>query len=471
MTPWMTVFLLQATIAAIVIALGVTVLRVSVRSAVLACLLMMPGPFLQVAGGAGSWIFAADLLVVIFAIGWVASAFFGGANPVLQQNRTVMILALLLVTLPILSTLIGFAYNAQPRSFNFMALQSVRAIGYYVLFRAMVLWGSRESNVSNMLLLQCLCFVGVAVCGLAQFRFGVNLDLWNQTLGNPFGEGTGNYGGGFMGLYRGAVGAWAAGILGIIPIVMANRHGWNLLMPFAVVAVVGSIFVTGSRQGLAIGAVSFVIGLTLAVRALPPGERLPAFFKSFLAVGLLLGVSVFAWSRLSQEKLGDYVTKRFEVVLDPSKLIDAAINRDYRVGEAWNNITSDGGTFVFGVGYGVEQLMSVPSGKVHIYIDSELFYMWQLGGTVLIIVYFVFLLILWLRFGPRRWPPDTDSRATVAAGLVTLYGGMMLMWGHFFILTTFSHEAPIGYWTWAVFGLAVGASSRARSPQYEITAA
>jgi hypothetical protein len=83
-----------------------------------------------------------------------------------------------------------------------------------------------------------------------------------------------------------------------------------------------------------------------------------------------------------------------------------------------------------------------------------------LGGTLLLAGYLLFLLRMRLRLRERCWPPEDSARAAIGAAIVVLYGGLMLMYGHFFIMTTFAHEAPIAYWTWAVFGTAVGLCSR-----------
>jgi hypothetical protein len=175
---------------------------------------------------------------------------------------------------------------------------------------------------------------------------------------------------------------------------------------------------------------------------------------------LLAVVGMYGWSRISQERLGQYVLTRFQAVLNVGELHQAALQRDYRYPLAWENITSGMDMFIFGTGYGVEHLMPVHGGRIHHYIDSELFYMWQMGGTLLMVVYVLFLFVLRWSLRQSQWPSDAAGRTAAASGTVVFLAGLMLMWGHFYLLTTFSHQAPVGYWTWAIFGLAAGVCGR-----------
>lgn len=460
MSVWTLVFGIQSAVFFAGLFIGVFFLRMRLGSAILAMAIMMPVPLLQVAGGTGSWVFAGDIVAALFALRMVLGLGSRSSNPAQQHRGLILMAFVILIALPLFSTLTGIVANPQPRTWKFIILQLVRAMGYFVVFRSFISRAGKEDKPDSMLLLQCLAFALISLAGLAQYAFHLNLDLWNVTRNDSFGRGTIKFGGGYMGLYRGAVGAWGVGILGIIPLVMASRRGWNILMPFIMVVVLAGILSVGSRQGVAIGAVAFVLGLIYAVRAMPPEYRLRALMRTAVALVLLSIVAGYGWQRISQDKLGRYVTKRFDELVDFQALMQSARNREPRRFEAWDSVTGRLTTFVFGLGYGVESTSSTNGGRSLLYVDSELFYMWQLGGTFLMIAYIAFLVRFRLTLRQSNRPAEPNGRTVAMAGIVVLYSGILLMWGHFFILTTFSHEAPIAYWTWAVFGMAVGECSR-----------
>lgn len=453
---WQRVQLLQVAVVIAAMVFGTLFLRMRLWQAGLATVLALPAPLMQVAGGAGSWVFPADALVPIL----IVAALIGLLPPVDEQsrrdNRTLLLLALLvLVVVPALSTLLGFFINPQPRLLKFMALPLVRSVGFYVVFRMFVL-RFRNLPVQQFLLLQCLVLTAIFALGLAQYSLRIDLDLWRavQPRTNPDGVRLIEYGGGFMGLYRGAVGAWAAGILAVMPLVMANRAGWNIVFPLSALTILGGVLAVGSRQGLAIGVVALVIGLVMAGRAFGGGRTLRVLGNVTIALLLLAPLVVIAWSRVADEKLGLYVLRRFEVVFDLARLLEEAANRDPRIWLALKNVFSDPYVFLLGIGYGVEYLVAVPGGHIMVFVDSEIFSVWQVGGTLLLSLYIWFLVLMRTRLRRWNWPEDDHGRIAAAAGIVVFYAGLMLMWGHFSLMTPYANQAPVAYWQWSILGLA-----------------
>ena len=462
MNVWLLVNALQAGIFVAAVLFGRIVLRLSFVTAAIAAAFVMPAPLFQIAGGAGSWVFASDIVAVFFLLTAVVGALTPEQQIIRQRNRKLLLVALVLLLLPAFSTFVGIALNPQPRAWQFVALQVTRCIGYFFVFRHYVIRGDKL-RIDRILQLQCLVFAVISLLGLSQKYLGIDLDLWNQATGAWNRESSWGYGGGFMGMYRGEVGAWAIMILGVLPLVMANRWGWNLIMPIVVVLVIGGVLTVGSRQGLFIGTVAFALGLFAAIRTLPQGLRAAAILKSSLACAALLAVSLYSWGAVSEGRMGTFTVQRFGEFMDPAALIQGAWNRDARYDLAYENIINHPVILVIGTGYGVEQIAATSGGYVHRYIDSELFYTWQLGGTTLLLVYIAFLAAVRLGLRRSHWPLDQSGATAAGAGLVVLYASMMLMWGHFSLLTAFSHHATVAYWQWATLGLALSACAQNQS--------
>ena len=468
MSMWYTVFSLQAAIFAICMLLGLLVLHLRFGEALLACAFMCPAPLFQVAGGAGSWIFVGDVVAVAFLLKFVLSR---TSKPfsmaVAQSTRGLVILAAALLAIPTFATLFGLAWNPQPRSWPFVWLQVVRSLSYFAVFHHFASGRRLITRPDNYLLLQCLFFMLVCFCGLAQYGLGWDLDLWNLTIKANPGEGNWGYGGGFMALYRGAVGGWAIGILAILPIVLIPRLGWSLLLPFAAAVVFVAVLATGSRQGMAIGIVVFAYGLLRGIRVATPARRLPVIVQFAVVMVVLFIVAGVTSGQLSGTRLDQWVTRRFAQFGELSSAGDVAnlaLSRGSRVGAAWDNITSSIPTFLIGVGFGVEQLFAVAGGYVIVLLDSELFQVWQLGGIIALVLYLTFLLKLGICLRPGNWPADQEKRIAASAGTGVIFGGILLLWGHFFLLNFHANQAPVAYWCWSLLGIAVASCRSDANP-------
>ena len=80
-----------------------------------------------------------------------------------------------------------------------------------------------------------------------------------------------------------------------------------------------------------------------------------------------------------------------------------------------------------------------------------------------LIAYALFLVTLARRL--RLSEPFADStRSTVVAAKVGLASGILLIYGHFFLLHVQYSQAPVAYWNWALFGVAIGTVIHAKRP-------
>jgi len=459
---WSRVLLLQALISAGTILIGVAFLRLSLTTSVLAAVLVTPVPLFKVSPGAAGFIYVADLLAVF----WLVSRLLRTSQQSPgEPGRGLGALAfLLLVALPVVSTAIGYVSNAEMRSIKPVLLSLFRGVAYYVVFSSLMRHALRERNPERLLALQCIAFGLVACCGLAQYVAGIDLDLWNvvrEIKTRAYGT---DFGGGFMGLYRGAVGGWSVAILAIAPVVFMRIRGGTLLMPLIVAVVFASILAVGSRQGAVIGAIALMVGLVISMRCMPQSQRLGHMVRQVGAVAFLALLLMAGWGVFSPYSFEKFVWRRFQPLLDPTTAIDMARRRSGAMPVAMANVLSDPHVFLIGTGYGLEaNVGTMGPGPRLILVDGEFLNVWQLGGIVQLGAYLLFL--LWLRLHLRRsnLNRDDDSGPIVSgAAIAALYAGVLLLYGHFFLLNTHANQAPVAYWNWALFGLAVGCCRPAR---------
>ena len=463
MSMWYTVFWLQAAIFVACTLVGTILLGMRKREALLACALVCPAPLFQVAGGAGSWIFAADVAAICMAI---HSLFARNQN---SKARGMVILAAAILFLPTISTVLGMGWNPQPRLWNFVAVQVARSIGYFVVFSSLAGGRVAITRPDRFLMLQCLFFGLICCCGLFQYATGFDLDLWNLAIRSNPTEGNWGFGGGFMGLYRGAVGGWAIAFLGVLPIVFMPRAGWSLLLPALISVVFAAMLATGSRQGFAIGSLALIYGVYLALTLTAKERRFAALLQSGVAVVGIVLVGLVAFNRLSGTRFEEWISRRYAQFGELSSITDVgnlALSRGARIGPAWENLSSHPAVMAIGLGFGVEQIGSVAGGTAIILLDSELFFVWQLGGLLLLGLYLFFLVRLRWKLRLGRQQQELPTKITLAAARVTLVGGVLLLWGHFFLLNFHSNQAPVAYWCWSLFGIALASSSSQPSAEY-----
>ncbi len=456
---WIRVLILQAGVFALSTVVGVLLFRLPLMTAILASLLVAPTPLFKVSAGAAGFIYVGDLLAIVL----LARMMLGGAGPAAPHTKGLRALVFAtVIVLPVISTVLGFMVDSENRLYKPVLLGIMRSIGYYAVFAAFIRRTARSERPDSELALQCTAFFLISLCGLAQFATGINLDLWTTIRQLGIAETRDAYGRGFMGMYRGAVGAFGVGIMAVLPVVMTGRRLASITLPVMAATVLAVMMAVGSRQGVMIGLLVFFLGLAMSVRARPAGSRLRAFVQGSAGLFLLMAIGLIGWAAYAPYGFQKYVGRRFEALMDPEKVMEAVQKRDRRFPQAFSNVISNPHLFLIGAGYGVEFSQAIGGGGElsMIYVDSEIMFTWQLGGTLLLGAYTLLLLKLRLQMRQRHWVAYEPARAAVGAAIVVLYGGILLMYGHFFILTTASHEAPIAYWTWALFGTAAGFCSR-----------
>ncbi|MFA6133506.1 MAG: hypothetical protein WC869_05770 [Phycisphaerae bacterium] len=457
---WIRVLLLQTLICVVMVPIGRLFLGLRWRSACLAVVLTLPVPLFKVSPGTAGLVFSADLVALVFLLMWAAGSLKWRLDCGRPPGFLTMMASAILVFLPIFSTLMGYLfYSDVPREIKFIALNTMRLIGYLIVFRSMMMKMQLEQHPDRFVILQCLTFVAVAACGLIQYVFKVNLDLWYEIQGTD--TSAVGFGGGFMGLYRGTVGAYSIGILAALTMLMPRVRLGLLLASVSTIVIFGGMLAVGTRQGVVIGVFALCLSLSLSVSSLPPGHRVGTFFKS-LGLVLLMGTLTAVLASVAlPSAFREWVSMRFTGLETVGSVVDLAKSRDVTgMSAAFQNLVSHPMMMFFGMGEGTEWR----TGSVFVVqVDSEFFNVWQIGGFPLLMAYFIFLVALMVKLRHYRSLTDPANRVCVAAAFAVLASSIPLLYGHFFLLNPNAANTPVGYWDWALFGGALGILTK---PEY-----
>ncbi len=465
---WIRVLLLQTLIFLVMVCVGRLFLGLRWRTACLAMALALPTPLFKVSPGAAGLIFSADLVVVFFVFQWAFGVLRARPDCTRSPARFMFLAISILFLLPGMSTFLGYLiFPEANRGLNYVAANTFRQIGYLVVFWAMTKKMQWEERPDRFVILQCLMFGAVAICGLVQYAAKIDLDMWAEIRGlDQVGQ---TYGGGFMGLYRGAVGAYSIGVVAALTMLILRVRSGMILGPVITIIIFGMMLAVGTRQGVAIGAFAFFLSLVFFVRSLPAGTRFAAFFR---ATGFLLLVGILALVAVKvvfPAQFDAWIVKRFAGFESLSSIIALVKSRDvYGMSLAVQNLKDNPLMLFFGLGHGTE----TRTGTIFVkYGDHELLNIWQIGGLPLLLSYIAFLLMLLVRFRRYRFLTDPVSRIYVATAFVVLASSIPLLYGHFFILNAYSGNAPVGYWHWSLFGGALGVLTKpeymeGRQPEY-----
>lgn len=438
------------------------------RYAAMALVLLCPVPLAYLVAGSNSAVFPSDLMGVSCLI-WLASS--PKTRRAVFADRIahlpVVLACLLLLVLPSASTVLGLMATGQG-NWKLIVLGLLRGSGYVGLFCAAIRFRNRAEEINRMIALQAIAFSLICCCGIWQSVTGVDLTLADPATNSLSGYLALDSAAGFMGLYRGAVGAWGAAMLGVIPLVLLRRKfGW-LIAPACMLVILIGIVLTGSRQGLVIGLVAAVLGTMGALATSNRGAT--STVRALLAVvALVLGV-LYLLGISANTSYDTWITARFGSVLDSGSILDQAADRDFKMWPAIERWYS-GPLSVQVMGAGKGRLSpDRPDGhRDVVYVDSELVWQLQEGGLTIIVTYFFFLVVMARRF---RCTKRTNEAAyeTMLTAKVALATGICLTYGHFFLLHVQTAQAPVAYWNWALFGTAIGAAIRAkRAPRMTAT--
>ena len=455
MSTWQLVQVLQAAIFLIGIAIGVGLLKLPPRIAVIACILILPAPILRVSPGTAGFVYLADLLAVGIGLSWFLNS---RRKPLASYlSFPVQRIAVgLLFLFPILSTVLAFAYSETYRNTKYVLLAHARAFCYLIVFLAFFEMIRKVAKPDNILILQIALFSLVAVCGLIQYGFGVNLDLWNEVnrLATESQE-VGDFGGGVMGLYRGAVGAWGAGILAVAGVILPLKKYGSVFLAMVILSSMGIMISVGSRQGVIIGAAMLIYGVVSSLRVFRVRTRTAMILRSLAGLGLVMILVISGYWKPSESRFQQFAANRYGPLLSYERLKSELVGRDAEkrrlVLEHINRYPS---ILITGVGYGTDADTS--GGRALIYLDSEIFMLLQSNGLIFLLCYIFFLYQLRTRMRKAYRPTDSNRASYTFSAVLAIYAGVLLMWGHFFLMNIGSNQAPVAYWNWALLGGAVG---------------
>jgi hypothetical protein len=334
---------------------------------------------------------------------------------------------------------------------------------YLAVFFTAIEFGRRAEQMEDVVTIQCIAFALICCCGIWQAATGLDLTVPDPAMPSfrgEFGRDSVAAYMGFMGLYRGTVGAWGAAVLGAMPLLLLRRkHVW-IATPACMLVVLVGILLVGSRQGIVVGLAASALGLLGTVWATRNDASL-GIRLVMVGLGVALGVGLL-FQALGNSSYGAWVAYRFGGIVNSESVVDQIASRDdkiWYVVDRWPALPLP--VQVLGAGRGrLDQ--GLPSGQHEVgYVDSELVWQLQENGLATIVIYACFLIVLWRRFDvPLR--ASGSARAMARVARVVLATGVCLTYGHFFLLHVWTAQAPVSYWEWALFGAALGSASRAR---------
>jgi len=440
-------------------------LRLPFRSAAVALLLLCPVPLAYLVAGSNSAIFVSDC-VGVFCLLWLIRPHRG--SPGLLSNKAsrlpVILAALLLVVLPSVSSGLGAAVTGRG-DWKLIAIGLFRGCAYLGLFCGAIRFGARSGEINKLMALQCVAFALICGCGILQAYSGLDLTLPSPTTAVLQGDLSGDTSAaGFMGLYRGAVGGWGAAMLGVIPLVLFRRRfGWAIA-PACGLAVLAGIVLSGSRQGLVVGLIALALG-TLVALASSRGMTLASRNTRIAIAAMALSV-VLLFALTPNTFYDQWINSRFGSILEGTNVVDQVASRDdrmaYAIGRWMNN---SAWVQVLGAGRGrLSDGITTYQGEVG-YVDSEAVWQLQENGLLTIVTYAFFLFALARQLKvPKQ--ASGDVRSTIQAARIVLIGGVLLLYGHFFLLHVQYSQAPVAYWNWSVLGAAIGTVVRTKKASY-----
>lgn len=434
---------------------GVNVLKLPRRIAFLATILTLPAPLFKVSLGTAGFVYPADLLAVGLAIVWIFEVMRNSVDK-FMPTEVKRLAILLLIILPVATSILTSLDSETYRNIKTIILSHARGLGYLIVFLTFAAYLRKVVRPDKILILQIVLFLMISLCGLIQYSTGINLDLWNEVniISNESSE-TGDFGGGFMGLYRGAVGGWGVGLLAVASAVLPGKKYGPQLLAMVVLCCMGIMISAGSRQGVIIGAAVLISGVWIVSRGMPLRRRGKLLLRCLSGLFLVIILGAAGYWGVAGSRFEQYAARRFGFLQSYTTIKNEIVARDEsKRAFVFENLAWYPSILLTGVGYGTN--IEVSGGRAMLYLDSEIFMIVQSNGVLYLLFYAIFLLLLRLRMGKLHRPKDVHGSAFVLGGVIALYAGILLTWGHFFLLIIGSNQAPIAYWNWALLGGAMG---------------
>jgi len=435
------------------------------RAACIAGLLLItPVPIVRLTAGVGGFVYLGDLVALVCATQLIRSSARRGL-----LNSSVVQLKWLVLILCFVSPLVGFILSTLSGvigDIRGVALGLVRGLLYLSIFWYCAASLNLEWRVvtkvlrAQIALLTFFCLVGVG-----QYFGGYNVDYWNDVRDLEGVLSEDGYGGGFMGLYRGAVGAWVALSLSTAAVAFLsenNKYGQQYVY-FGIcffISLAGTLIV-GSRQGLFFGLTGGLLGSAmLYLHSNSRSIKNAVIAGNLTAVMLVLFGAFLFLIMMGDSELLDWFFVRFGSLLGDADLVGEVANRDPRFGMIIQRIFDSPLLYVFGVGE--VSMDGGGSDAWFVYVDSEFLWAFQKIGIVGIILYLYFytkfaFLLLGSKLGKSE-SYDGNKRALVL-GMPVLIVCLFLIYGHYSLLHVQSSQAPIAYCAWSILGVSLSLRS------------
>jgi len=460
MNLWIVALLIQAGINVVAAEIGHAATALPRRLAYLAAVLSMSVPIGKATAGGAGLLYAFDLLGPVCLL--LGFSRFGAVWRDAACRRFFLTAGLLVVGWPLTTTLFGILRTGimDPK---FIALALMRGMAYLGVFLLLLSVGRTRNALSGMFMVGGVAIALICLCGVLQFQLQIDLDLYDA-IGEPVaGNLSGNFGAGFMGLYRGAVGAWGAVSLTVLPIVfLPRRRWWMLSLPLAVLLLAG-ILISGSRQGILFGVLGLTVAL-LAVPWLPPaGRRAGMAVKAALLLSMLVVFGALTLQTLSRSVFGHFLIQRYMDSLR-HPVAQAAEARNQLPGVI-EQVLAHPDVLLFGTGIQAPAATPAPPGWPYrfVYLDSEIGWVLQQSGLPALLLYGLFVLAILVFLGVALPRAEADDRLVLAGVLLMTGVGILFSYGHFFLLHVHSSNAPIAAWLWATLGLGIGTAARTQA--------
>lgn len=426
-----------------------------------ALLFVTPVPVFGLTGGVGGFLYFSDFLGVLCFVELVRARFsaVGSLRSIVQLRVMVFVLC---IVLPLISVVLAYI-NGVSGDFRYVILGLVRGSLYLSVF-----WYCssrlRITPEDLALSLRCqLCLMAI-YCGLGvgQYFFGYSVDYWNDVRALEGVMTEEGYGGGFMGLYRGAVGAWVALLLSVSSFAFFFNRGCRAVAVLPYIMVTGvclaGALIVGSRQGVVFGLLGSSLGaLAVGWKSSSSQTRRGVLFGSVGSVLFILMTISFAAAAFAETDLMEWFGSRFGLFFGEGEVVSEVASRDPRFLAVLEKITSFPMAYIFGV----SEVAMVPEvgGALYelVYVDSELLWTLQKIGVVGLVFYAVFFFkfaAAFLFVSNRLGAALRCFDCAVMVGVPVLMICGFLVYGHYSLLHVQSSHAPVAYCSWLILGVA-----------------
>lgn len=260
-----TVALIQFLITIGAITIGRVIYKLSPLVGLFSALLVCPVPIFVVGMSSAGFIYFSDLIGLLVLLVVLAKGRFD-ISTISGGRVTYGMVVITLVIIPLVASIVTTMRDGNGDG-RWILLGLFRGISYVFIFVAASKYAvDHPEKIKSVVCVQAITITSVCGIGILQFFLNLNLDLWNEYANYDFTEWIGGFGHGFMGLYRGAIGAWTAGMAAVI-ISVTNRQRFGALLAalFIIFGLAANVLV-GSRQGLVGTLIGLIISLILGVR-------------------------------------------------------------------------------------------------------------------------------------------------------------------------------------------------------------